>query len=182
MAGDGVGVVTVDNSALDKVELKRTLGLFSGCAMILGTIIGSGIFVSPKGVLIETGSVGMALVVWALTGVLCLFGALCYAELGTLIPKSGGAYAYIQEGFGDMPAFLFMWATAFIVLPTGNAVIALTFAQYALQPFYPTCETPQSAILMLAALAMRKYTSHNCPLTTLCTQYTAVNTQSTALL
>ena len=149
--------VTVDNSALDKLELKQTLGLFSGCAMILGTIIGSGIFVSPKGVLAETGSVGMALVVWGLAGVLVLFGALCYAELGTLIPKSGGAYAYIQDSFGDMPAFLYMWATAFIVLPVGNAVIALTFAQYALQPFYPSCPTPQGAVLLLAALAMCKY-------------------------
>ena len=160
--------VTVDNSGLDKVELKRTLGLFSGCTMILGTIIGSGIFVSPRGVLQETGSVGLALVVWGLAGVLVLFGALCYAELGTLIPKSGGAYAYIQEGFGDMPAFLFMWATAFIVLPTGNAVISLTFAQYVLQPFYPTCPTPQSTILILAALALCKYTLIPTPALVVC--------------
>ncbi len=64
--------------------------------MILGSIVGSGIFVSPKGVLVEMGSIGAALLIWALCGVVCLIGALCFAELGTVITKSGMGDLYVR--------------------------------------------------------------------------------------
>ncbi|XP_039290058.1 large neutral amino acids transporter small subunit 1 [Nilaparvata lugens] len=146
----------------DKVRMKKQLGLLEGVAIILGIIFGSGIFISPKGVIQEVGSVGLSLVVWAMCGVLSMIGALCYAELGTSIPKSGGDYAYIYEAFGPLFAFLYLWDAMLIFVPTTNAIMGLTFAKYVIDPFFPECPLPEVSVRFIAACAICFFTFMNC--------------------
>ena len=140
------------------VGLRREIGLWNGVSIIIGCIIGSGIFVSPKSVLVYSGSVGMSMVVWTVSGVFSLIGALCYAELGTTIMKSGGEYSYIFDAFGAIPAFLLLWVTLIIINPTGQAIVALVFAFYCIQPFYPDpdCPPPDIFIRLAAILCISK--------------------------
>lgn len=77
-----------------------------------------------------------------------------------MIPKSGGDYAYIGVAFGPLLAFLYLWVALLILVPTGNAITALTFAQYLLQPFWPTCDAPIEAVRLLAAIITCKTINH----------------------
>ncbi|TRY82389.1 hypothetical protein DNTS_002481 [Danionella cerebrum] len=131
--------------------LHKDVGLVSGICLIVGTMIGSGIFISPKAVLEGTGAVGPCLCVWAACGLLATLGALCYAELGTMIVKSGGEYPYLMEGFGPVLAYLYSWSTIVVLKPSSFAIIALSCAEYASTPFYPGCTPPQVVTKCLAA-------------------------------
>ncbi|XP_054394824.2 asc-type amino acid transporter 1 isoform X1 [Pongo abelii] len=142
--------------ASERVALKKEIGLLSACTIIIGNIIGSGIFISPKGVLEHSGSVGLALFVWVLGGGVTALGSLCYAELGVAIPKSGGDYAYVTEIFGGLAGFLLLWSAVLIMYPTSLAVISMTFSNYVLQPVFPNCIPPAAAsrVLSMACLML----------------------------
>ncbi|KAI6239164.1 hypothetical protein M3Y99_00620600 [Aphelenchoides fujianensis] len=135
----------------DDVGLTPTISLFGGIMIIVGCIIGSGIFISPKGVHENIQSVGWSLVVWVVCGVFSAIGAYCYAELGTFIRSSGGDYAYVLEAFGPLMGFIRMWIECVIVRPCTITTVAMTFATYILQPLYPHCPLPFPVPQLLAA-------------------------------
>lgn len=103
-----------------------------------------------------------SLIIWALSGVVSTLGALCYAELGTLITRSGGDYAYLLVSFGECLAFVCLWVTFILVRPTVLAICAITFATYAIKPFFPDCKPPLDAVQMIAACALLFLTAVNC--------------------
>ncbi|KAB7499065.1 b(0,+)-type amino acid transporter 1, partial [Armadillidium nasatum] len=127
----------------EKVSLKKNIGFTSCVGIIIGTVIGSGIFISPIGVLLESGSVGLTLIIWALCGFFSFMGALSFTELATLLPSSGGQYIYLLEGFapnrkseklfwGPLLAFLFSMEETFFSRPASSAVQALSISTYLL--------------------------------------------------
>ena len=111
-------------------RLPRQLGLWSAIAVLVGTTIGSGIFRVPATVALRLGDPGPVMLAWVLGGVITLFGALTLAELAAALPRSGGIFAYILEGFGPLPAFLYGWTEQAVVRPAALGAIATIFAEY----------------------------------------------------
>lgn len=148
--------------------LKRQVGLFSAIFLIVGTMIGSGIFISPKGVLLRSGSVAASLLVWTGCGFVSLMGALSYAELGTAIPVSGAEYSYFLHAYGrkgklgPIPAFLYLWMCSIIIKTSAVSIMLLTFAEYVVEPMFPSCAPPAVVKKLVAVIAICFITFVNC--------------------
>jgi APA family basic amino acid/polyamine antiporter len=111
-------------------ELPRTIGFWGGSSIMVGVIIGSGIFATPPWIATQMGSPAAVLGLWVVGGLLSFFGALTYAELGTLFPRSGGLYVYLNEGFGGWVAFTFGWTLMLLSKPLAASAIVLVLADH----------------------------------------------------
>src|SRR6266496_2242741 len=130
-------------------ELRRVLGIQDMILLIVGTVIGSGIFLVPGVVLQDVGnSIPWAMSVWLVGGFLSLLGALTYGELSAMNPQAGGLYIYIRDCFGPLPAFLFGWTLFFVVSTGSTATLAVAFSAY-LKEFVPLSIVTGKAISIL---------------------------------
>ena len=134
-------------SSHERFNLKEKIGLRGGVAIIAGTMVGSGIFVSPIGVLRGTnGSVGLSLILWAFCGVISCVAALCYAELASMFRVSGSTYSYLHLEYGrggPVLSFTYAWTIVLITQGASKAATSLIFGSYLLAPFYSgDCNPP----------------------------------------
>src|SRR5438093_868130 len=113
-----------------RVEFVRAISRLDATALVVGSMIGSGIFIVSADILRQVHSPGLLLAVWLLSGVVTLLGALSYGELAAMFPKAGGNYVYLREGISPLLGYLYGW-TLFVVIQTGTiAAVAVAFARF----------------------------------------------------
>ena len=111
--------------------LPREIGILGSTAIVVGTIIGSGIFLVPHNVATQVGSVFSLYLVWIVGGALALAGALSLAELGAAMPEAGGIYVYLRESYGKLVAFLYGWGSLLVIDAGSAATLGVAFGIYA---------------------------------------------------
>lgn len=118
----------------------RGLGTWDAALLTIGSVIGTGIFITTADIARVLPSQGMILLVWVAGGLLTLAGALTYAELGALFPRAGGMYHYLKEAYGPLPGFLYGWASFLIIMSGGIAALAVAFGEFlgSFLPFFST--------------------------------------------
>jgi basic amino acid/polyamine antiporter, APA family len=122
-------------------DLVRSLGLWPATAIVIGDTIGTGIFLVTSDMARTVGSVTLVFVAWIIGGLIVLFGAFCYAELGAAFPKAGGNYVYLSRGLGPLWGFLFGWMSSFLERPVAMATLAAGFLRF-LGFIFPGVATP----------------------------------------
>lgn len=134
-------------------ELRRVLGLFSIIGIVVGAMIGSGIFINPAKVAKDVGTPAMMLAVWIVGGILSFFGALAIAELAAIYAQAGGIYIYLREAYGSAVAFLFGW-TLFLVVESGTiATLAVGFSSKYL-PYFVDLSGLQTKVVAVSLIAI----------------------------
>lgn len=112
-------------------SLAKKIGFWAATSIIIGSVIGSGVFMKPASMAAQLGSPIWLTLIWIIAGMFSLFGALIYAELGAMIPETGGLYVYFRKMFGDFIGFLYGWAAFAVINTTAVAAISFVCAQYA---------------------------------------------------
>ncbi|XP_071488819.1 cystine/glutamate transporter-like [Diadema antillarum] len=152
----------VSNSSDDKVAIPRHLGLMECIWHTVGTVIGTGIFISPSGILRGTGgSVGVAFIFWVVCAIYALLGTLIYTELALMFKKSGGELAFMLEGWGRAVGFLKLWIIV-VVTSSSSTIQSITIGQYLLASFYQCSDPPVLAIQLVGALMILSILAINC--------------------
>jgi len=128
------------------MDLKKNIGLWPAVSIVMGSVIGSGIFMKPATMAGQLGSPVLLIAVWIVGGVISIFGAMIYSELGSMFPETGGPYVYLQKIYGDFTAFLYGWSTMAVINTAALASIAFVCADYGgyfihLPHFSPAVET-----------------------------------------
>jgi basic amino acid/polyamine antiporter, APA family len=147
MTGEGA-------SAAGESMLARRLGVFDATMIVMGGIIGSGIFINPSVVAREVHTPGLILLPWMLGGAIALFGAFVYAELATIRPEAGGQYVYLRDAYHPMVAFLYGWGLLLVTQTGGMAAVAVTFANYFRELTGVTWSPRLIAVITLAMLTI----------------------------
>jgi APA family basic amino acid/polyamine antiporter len=129
----------MEKSIDTKPGLRRDLDVWSAVAIVVGTVIGSGIFLVPKAMIARVGSPEMVFAVWIFGGILTLFGALTYAELAAALPEAGGEYAYLREAYGQFFGFVYGWTQTWVAKSASIATLATALFYY-LANFLPNLE------------------------------------------
>lgn len=115
---------------MENKQFQQRLGLFDSTMLVAGTMIGSGIFIVSADIIRDVGSPASLLMVWVVTGIMTILGALSYAELAAMMPRAGGQYVYLKEAFGPLWGFLYGWSL-FLVIQTGSiAAVAVAFSKF----------------------------------------------------
>ena len=140
-----------------EVGLLRRLGLFDATMLVMGGIVGAGIFVNPAEVARAVHSPSLIVGAWLLGGAVAMAGAFVYAELAARRPQTGGQYAYLRDAYGPMPAFLYGWSLLLVIQSGGMAAVAITFARYFLE--LSGLAVAQGAV---AAIVLALLTAINC--------------------
>src|SRR4029079_3116023 len=130
---------------MSEVSLKRDLGLWSAVALVVGTVIGSGIFIVPNTMIRNVGTPGMVFFVWVVGGLMSLSGALTYAELSAAMPGAGGEYVYLREAYGPVWSFIYGWTQMWVAKSGSIATLATAFFLY-MANFHPELKQPVGAI------------------------------------
>ena len=133
------------NQQTDRTGLVRGLSLLSATAIVIGDTIGTGVFLVASDMARITGSAPRVLAAWVIGGVIVLFGAFCYAELGAAFPKAGGPYVYLGRGLGPLWGFLFGWMSSFLERPVAMATLAAGFVRF-LGFLFPPLSAPWFSI------------------------------------
>jgi APA family basic amino acid/polyamine antiporter len=113
---------------MDNHELNKNIGLVPALSIVVGMVIGGGVFFKPTAIFTATGAPGLGIIAWIIAGIITIAGGLTVAELGAAIPKTGGAITYLNEAYGDIWGFLFGWAQTVIYFPGTMAALAIIFA------------------------------------------------------